>query len=83
VATPDPNADPQTATNVERVTEALGIPRVASALKMELKDERRASLDEIDASSQNLDLLVDAQIETVADAIDAAAEGHSETASNE
>jgi hypothetical protein len=26
---------------------------------------------------------VDAQIETVADAIDAAAEGHSETASNE
>jgi hypothetical protein len=83
VATPDPNADPQTATNVERVTEALGIPRVASALKMELKDERRASLDEIDASSQNLDLLVDAQIETVADAIDATAEGHSETASNE
>jgi hypothetical protein len=50
---------------------------------MELKDERRASLDEIDASSQNLDLLVDAQIEDVADAIDAAAEGHSETASNE
>ena len=83
MATPDPNADPQTATNVERVTEALGIPRVASALKMELKDERRASLDEIDASSQNLDLLVVAQIETVADAIDAAAEGHSETASNE
>ena len=83
MATPDPDADPQTATNVERVTEALGIPRVASALKIELKDERRASLDEIDASSQNLDLLVDAQIETVADAIDAAAEGHSETASNE
>ena len=83
MATPDPNADPQTATNVERVTEALGIPRVASALKIELKDERRASLDEIDASYQNLDLLVDAQIETVADALDANAEGLSETASNE
>jgi glutamate decarboxylase len=83
VATPDPDADPQTATNVERVTEALGVPRVASALKLELKDERRASIDDIDASSQNLNLLVDAQMEDVADAIDPAAEGDSETASNE
>ena len=73
----------KTATNVERVTEALGVPRVASALKLELKDERRASIDEIDASSQNLNLLVDAQMEDVADAIDPAAEGDSETASNE
>ena len=56
--------------------------RAASALKLELKDERRASIDEIDASSQNLNLLVDAQMEDVADAIDAAAEGDSETASN-
>ena len=65
------------------MTLGAGRPRVGVALKLELKDERRASIDEIDASSQNLNLLVDAQMEDVADAIDAAAEGDSETASNE
>ena len=83
MATPDPDADPQTTTNVERVTEALGVPRVASALKLELDDEQHPSLDSINASAQNLDLLVDAQMERVANAIDAAAKGDSEKASNE
>ena len=65
-STPDPNADPQTTTNVERVAEALGLPRVASALHR--KDESaHGSLDDMEVSNENLDLLVDAQMEDISD----------------
>ena len=65
--TSTPAPDPQVHANVERVTEALGMPKVASALNL---DELKTIASGIESSHENLEMLVDAQIEDVADALE-------------
>ena len=65
--TSTPAPDPQVHANVERVTEALGMPKVASALNL---DELKTIVSGIESSHENLEMLVDAQIEDVADALE-------------
>jgi hypothetical protein len=69
-----PTPDPQQQNNVERVAEALGMPKVVSALSMDEDATSPRLVSDIESSSQNLELLIDAQIEDVADGLEGSSE---------
>ena len=69
-----PTPDPQQQNNVERVAEALGMPKVVSALSMDEDATSPRLVSDIESSSQNLELLIDAQIEDVADGLKGSSE---------
>mmetsp|Transcript_3936 Transcript_3936/g.13153 ORF Transcript_3936/g.13153 Transcript_3936/m.13153 type:complete len:441 (-) Transcript_3936:71-1393(-) len=69
-----PTPDPQQQNNVERVAEALGMPKVVSALSMDEDATSPRLVSDIESSSQNLELLIDAQIEDVSDGLEGSSE---------